>query len=142
MTQKIIFPFVLVLATTVFVGCGGGVKLTGTVTFEDGTPVEVGTVVFESSGSISRGDIGSNGEYRVSTIKPGDGIPPGTYNVYLINTEKTEMIPVPGSDGDFRDITVQTVASKYLSSATSDLTYTVDRASKTFDFEVEKFSGR
>jgi len=142
MIQKIIFPFVLVLAIATFVGCGGGVQLTGTVTFEDGTPLEFGTVCFRAGGLESRGDVGSGGVYRVSTNRPGDGIPPGTYAVFLINTERGEMVPIPGSDGDFRDITVQTVAPKYLSPETSGLTVTIDRSTRTFDFQVERFQGQ
>ena len=132
----------LILAVVIISGCGSGVPLTGTVTFEDGTPLEFGTVCFRAGDSESRGDIGSGGVYRASTTKPGDGIPPGTYAVFLINTERSEMVPIPGSDGDFRDITVQTVAPKYMSPETSELTVTVDRSTKTFDIQVQRYSGR
>ena len=142
MTRKILFPFVLVLAAAVFAGCGGGgVQLTGTVTFYDGEPLEFGTVCFVAGNSMSRGDIGPGGKYRVSTNNPSDGIPPGTYTVYLINTERTEEVPI-GGDGDFRDVTIRTVAPKYTSPTTSGLTVTVDRSTRTFDFQVERFQGR
>jgi hypothetical protein len=135
--------FVLVLGAAVFAGCGGGIQLRGTVTFsEDGTPVDTGTVCFVSnSGSMSRGELNSDGTYLVSTNKPGDGILPGTYTVYLINTEKTEQVPV-GREGEFTDRTIQTVDSKYTSPAKSSMTCTVDQSTKTFDFKVERYKRR
>ena len=144
MTHKMTCFFVLVLVAAVFTGCGGGgIQLRGTVTFsEDGTPVDTGTVCFVSnSGSMSRGELNSNGTYLVSTNKPGDGILPGTYTVYLINTEKTEQVPV-GREGDFTDRTIQTVDGKYTSPTKSGMTCTVDRSTKTFDFKVERYKGR
>ena len=141
MTHKIVFPFVLALAVAVFAGCGGGVQLRGTVTFDDGTPLEFGTVCFVSGSTMSRGDIGVGGVYHVSTSNPGDGIPPGTYTVYLINTETTEEVPT-GRDGEFTDRTVRAVASKFTSPTTSGLTVIVDRSTQTFDFQVERYQGR
>jgi hypothetical protein len=143
MTHKIILPFILGLAAAMIAGCGGsGVQLRGTVTFsEDGLPVNAGTVCFVAGNSISRGDLQEDGTYRVGTNKPGDGIPPGTYTVYIINTEKTEEIPI-GNEGNFIDRTVQTVHRKYTSPSTSGITVTVDRSTKTFDFQVERYSGR
>ena len=138
MIRQFIFPFVL-LGVIAFAGCGGGVQLHGTVTFDDGSPVDTGTVCFVSSGSsgMARGDLQSDGTYILSTNKPGDGVLPGTYNVYLINTEKVEQIPLGGS-GDFTEKTSQTVNAKYTSS-NSGITCTVDRSTKTFDFQVERY---
>jgi len=144
MTQKIIFPFVLALGIAVLVGCGNNIPLRGTVTYsDDGSPLTGGTVIFESGGSVSRGEIGRDGTYVVGTLRSNDGIPPGTYTVYLINTERTEEVPIfGGEEGDFRDVTIQTVAPRYTSPTTSDLTVTVDRSTRTFDFQVERHQSR
>ena len=141
MTHKTIFSFVVLLVAAILTGCGGGgVQLRGTVTFEDGSPVTSGTVVFDSGTIVSRGDIQSDGTYRLSTERPGDGIPPGTYTVYLINTEVMEEVPT--ADGSFTDRTIQTVAPQFTSRAASDITVTVDSSTRTFDFQVQRHQGR
>jgi hypothetical protein len=57
------------------------------VTYPDGQPVTAGTVVFESKDSskpvTARGDIQSDGRFRLGTHKPGDGALPGKYRVLV-----------------------------------------------------------
>jgi hypothetical protein len=69
-------------------GCGGRLyPVRGKVTFEDGTPLSKGTVVFESIGGekaiTARGAIQPGGSYQLSTYKPGDGAPAGKYRVLV-----------------------------------------------------------
>jgi hypothetical protein len=64
-------------------GCGSGFKVTGKVTFSDGQPLTVGKVIFTNGQISAYGKINSNGEYRLGLIKDGDGIPAGTYQVYI-----------------------------------------------------------
>jgi hypothetical protein len=136
MEQKIIFSLI-VLAIAAFIGCSGNnVQLRGKVTYsDDGTPLDTGTVCFVKDNSMSRGHINSDGTYVLITAKPGDGIPPGTYSVYVIGAERTKRI---GRDDDFTETTVQLIDTKYSLPETSGLTCVVDRTTKTFDFQVDR----
>jgi hypothetical protein len=78
-------------------GCGGDKHpLRGTVTFDDGTPITRGLVVFERTGGgppiTARGEIKPDGSYELSTDKPGDGVPAGTYRV-LVNAMDLSDVP-------------------------------------------------
>lgn len=68
------------------VGCGGRSQVTGKVTFSDGTPLTYGTVNFVSADTMCKGQIEKDGSYRMRTFKPGDGVPAGTYKIYLTDT--------------------------------------------------------
>ena len=66
------------------VGCGNrNVQLSGTVTFEDDTPLTIGAVVFSTDTFMASGNIGSNGKYLMGSYGMKDGLPPGTYKVYI-----------------------------------------------------------
>ena len=64
-------------------GCGGGYAVTGKVTFPDGEPLTVGSVMFTNGSTTAFGDINAKGEYRMGMKKAGSGIPAGTYQVYI-----------------------------------------------------------
>ena len=74
-----LITFCLILGIAMLSGCSDAVQLRGTVTFEDGSPVGIGTVCFDSGSSIARGDLQSDGTYRLSTVNPCDGMPPGSF---------------------------------------------------------------
>ena len=82
------FALFIVASTLVACGCGGRCKVTGKVSYKDGTPLTFGTVVFANETTLCKGDIDENGVYEMRTFKPGDGVPPGTYKIYLSNTTK------------------------------------------------------
>ena len=66
------------------VGCGNrNVQLGGTVTFEDGSPLTKGSVVFSTDTFMAGGDLDSNGKYLMGSYSLKDGLPPGTYKVYI-----------------------------------------------------------
>ncbi len=70
-------------------GCGPRLyPVRGKVALADGRPVTEGMVVFERKGEAkeavtARGEIQPDGSYRLSTHRPGDGAPPGTYRVLV-----------------------------------------------------------
>ncbi len=69
-------------------GCGPGLQpVRGKVTYEDGSPVTKGIVVFESTDEkhalTARGDLASDGAYCLGTHKPSDGVRPGKYRVLV-----------------------------------------------------------
>ncbi|MDR2762479.1 MAG: carboxypeptidase-like regulatory domain-containing protein [Planctomycetaceae bacterium] len=80
-------------------GCGEKVSVTGRVTFsDDGSPVSSGSICFVSGNWMARGEIDENGYYKAGTISKNDGLPKGTYSVYIggarkqTGTVKTLMI--------------------------------------------------
>jgi hypothetical protein len=102
------------LAPLLFVpaGCGQPLyRVGGNVTYEDGTPVTRGMVVFENvegEKKISpRGAIQADGSYRLSTYRPGDGVPAGRYRVLLAppspkDPERPEKPPFDARYTDFK----------------------------------------
>jgi hypothetical protein len=114
-----------------FVGCSRNVKVSGTVTYMDGTPVQHGSVVFDAPGYQASGQLSENGQYVLSEIKPGDGIKAGSYKVRIAGAST-------GGDSDGNPL-VRYVDPKYTDSETSGLTAEVSGGKKTFNFQVEKF---
>lgn len=81
-----LFALVSVVMLVACIGCGGRSQVTGTVKFADGTPLTYGTVNFASADTICKGQIESDGKFKMRTFKPGDGVPAGTYKVYITDT--------------------------------------------------------
>ena len=112
-------------------GCGPSVgatyKVTGTVKFSDGTPLTKGTVLFTSDKHSATGPIQEDGTYSLTTLKPGDGAPPGDYKVTL------------GGDaaGTYPD-NKPLVDPKFLGTTTSGLTASVKNQKLQYDITVEK----
>ena len=71
-------------------GCGpqsgaGLVQARGTITY-NGQPLTQGSISFiptGTTGGSAAGNIDSEGHYTLSTLKAGDGIAPGTYQVRI-----------------------------------------------------------
>jgi len=83
MNVKLHFFIVLVcFLIAMSIGCGSNCTVTGKVTFPDGTPLNVGEVVFENSVMQSRGKIQKNGSYKLSTGEL-KGVPKGSYQVCI-----------------------------------------------------------
>ena len=73
----------LVLIGAFLAGCSKNVRVTGRVTFPDGTPLTCGSIYFTDDFVLGRSDIDQNGEYSLHTFRKNDGIPKGVYNVYI-----------------------------------------------------------
>jgi len=115
-------------------GCGSGkYPVHGTVTLEDGTPLTKGLLVFERVDGgppiTARGNVGPDGQFTISTEKPGDGVPPGRYKV-LINPMDASDVPDELKTLPF-DI-------KYTKFDTSGLEYTVQSGPNDFEIKLEK----
>lgn len=69
-------------------GCSDFHHFSGTVTFEDNTPLTMGMVIFEKSDPPfqSVGEINHHGKYEVSSLRQNDGLPAGEYAVYIVGT--------------------------------------------------------
>ncbi len=135
-----LFSLVALFALVAVVGCSGRAQVTGKVAFTDGTPLNCGVVNFANDSTICKGEIDKNGEFRMRTFKPGDGVPPGTYKVYITETLKFGESNRTMQTGD---VTVQIMGTttnildpKYSNPDESALTITV-KGSMKYDITLE-----
>jgi hypothetical protein len=124
------FLYVIVLVS--LAGCGGkGSAVTGTVTFEDGTPLGVGVVVFESDSQSFSGRIGTDGTYSLTGASAKDGVADGTYAVTVVKA--IEATADSQGNPTARDL----IDAKYAQSKTSELSCSVKGTTK-YDIKVSK----
>jgi len=106
--------------------------VSGKVTFDDGSPLSTGMVIFLSGSNQSKAPIEKDGSYRVGTLNAGDGLPRGNYRVYITGAIESKGISPTGA---ILGAPVELVDSKFTSPETSDLTCEV-KGSTIFDFTV------
>lgn len=113
-----------------FLGCSGNggatEKVTGTVTFEDGTPVTGGTIIFADTqkNSSSVGYIQDDGSYTLGTFDEADGAPQGNYKVSIIgSSDYGKSSPI---------------SSKFANQDQTPLTAEVVDGENVLDFKVDK----
>ena len=117
-------------------GCGKqGEIISGKVSFTDGTPLETGSVYFESDKNSFFGPILAGGAY---TVSKGNGrLLPGRYKVRLGGTSLTEEVMRGEEVIDFKR--TELVKKKYCSAETSGLEFNVKPdAPRTYDIVVER----
>jgi hypothetical protein len=137
---SIMMPLFVIVLTA---GCGDP-KVTGKVTFPDGSPLAQGQVMFEKEGFVASGTIQKDGTYSAGKEKDGDGLPPGVYQVYLSGTAMYDSSEfgagenaVIGSVPQFRTPTpIEVIAIKYMAPGTSGLTVEV-KGKTVYDIKVE-----
>ncbi|MDR0610759.1 MAG: hypothetical protein LBG58_11660 [Planctomycetaceae bacterium] len=119
-------------------GCGtGNQRLSGKVTFsDDGSPLTVGMVCFENAenGELGRGEIQSDGTYVVGFESDKNGIPKGTYKVFISNAIQEKGFDTKTG----MPVAEQLIDPKYSSAYASGLTFTADSKTKTFNITVER----
>ena len=140
------FAFLLVAAAMVVSGCGGNVKVKGTVKFANGEPLPGGVVNFTDGQKNYRGEIQTDGTFEMRTFKPGDGVPKGTYQVFLSETlmlgsggTKTTKSGEDGSDEMSWEVVgknTTTIDQKYNDPVNSGLKVDVTK-SMTYDITLE-----
>jgi hypothetical protein len=114
--------FAIVVMTT---GCSGNGIATypveGIVVLEDGTPVQTGTVEFNSlqQDLTARGKIQPDGTFRLTTFKDGDGAVPGIHDAVVVQLISTEDLPLHEHDHG------PTIAPKYSHYDSAGLRFTV-----------------
>lgn len=109
--------FVLILFVT---GCGSGrYPVTGRVSYEDGSPVEGGTVIGEASVDGKpvgvQGNIAKDGTFSWGGDKPGEGALPGSYRVIIM--------PVALGDSERAQGKRPSISGKYGKYETSGITF-------------------
>ncbi|MDR2706705.1 MAG: hypothetical protein LBC02_13070 [Planctomycetaceae bacterium] len=125
----------LSLTLLLLVGCGDKVGLGGKVTFsDDGSPLGTGTVCFETETYLARGTLKADGSYVVGSLSEKDGLPAGTYRVYISGAEK-EI----GQDKEGMAIMEPLIDTKFSSGSTSGLSIDVTASTKTFDIKVDRY---
>jgi hypothetical protein len=135
--MKFYHAFVLLFVCVCFIGCSENQRLSGKVTFsDDGSPLTTGMVCFENAenGKLGRGEINANGTYVVGFENDKDGIPKGTYKVFISNAIKEKGIDKKTG----MPINEQLIAPKYSNANISGLTFTADGKTKTFNITVER----
>jgi len=113
-----VLPFLCVLLVFLL-GCGDP-KITGKVTFPDGSPLTVGTICFETSQYTYYGDLTSKGTFSMGKTHDGQGAPAGSYRVYV----RGAQVPI-GRDNEGNTVYEYLVDDKFFSPDTSGLTCTV-----------------
>jgi hypothetical protein len=125
---------VLLLGAT---GCSSNLyPVRGTVTFEDGTPLPAGGIIFLQEGGEkaiqAQGSIRPDGRYELGTNRPGDGAAPGKYRV-LIN---------PGDMADWDPKVRSAFDRRYLDFSTSGLEFEVKPAPNEFNIQLTRAGKR
>jgi hypothetical protein len=131
--------FYILFGILIGAGCSDKIKISGTVTFSDGEPVNFGSVCFNSNNKTYYGYLDKNGHYSPGELKDGDGVPHGNYNVWLSGTVLSKEILNKEGESTGNSKETFRVAEKYTLLETTDLKFEVKRGgSKTFDFTVER----
>ncbi len=130
---SILFAFVLLAS----LGCGGGgVGVSGKVTFEDGTPLTTGEVAFRTNSFAATGKINPDGTYSLSSSKEGDGVPKGTYQVTVKAIQSVDPPPGALSDPNYKPEPAKILVDlKFADPAKSGLSCEVS-GKTTYDIKV------
>ncbi|MGL4943310.1 MAG: hypothetical protein ACRC46_08980 [Thermoguttaceae bacterium] len=125
-------------------GCSKNVSMGGKVTFsDDGSPLSVGTVCFESATFLARGEIKPDGTYVIGSLSEKDGLPAGTYKVCIAGAAKeigkTQIDSLSGTQMEGMPIYEPLIDEKFAKAATSGIEITVDNKTKSLDFKVDRF---
>ena len=116
-------------------GCGSGrYPVAGRVTYEDGTPVEAGTVIGEATVNGKavgvQGNIGPDGSFRWGTERAGDGAAPGSYRV--------AVMPVALGDSERAAGKQPAVDARYTKYQTSGITFEVKPGKNELNITVTR----
>ena len=129
--MKRIFITAVLLFFIVLTGCGNNIKLKGRVTFPDGLPLTTGTIYFTDGTFQARANIRPDGYYDVGSLYEKDGLPPGTYKVYIVGAIEENEDP---ADETLRPL----IAKEFVSEKTTPLEITVPGEKNVYNIAVEK----
>ena len=136
------FAVILTLGLFPLLGCGSSkVGMSGKVVYsDDKSPLTTGWVCFESDSHVARGQLNQNGEYRLGTNSAKDGLPPGHYRVYISGASIEEAPTAAQAAQGALSIPRLLIQTKYDSGATSEITVDVNASTRTFSFEVDRYT--
>jgi hypothetical protein len=128
------FSFVFIIF--ILNGCNSNIQFGGKITFsEDGSPLTRGVVCFETDTFAARGNLTPDGTYILGSVAEKDGLPAGKYRVYIAGALKEN-----GLDKYNQPIYEPVIDTKYASKETSGLECNVNKSTKHFDFQVERYA--
>jgi hypothetical protein len=130
--------FILLLS---LVGCSNKVGVHGKVSYPDGKPLATGSVIFQNEKMMAEGHIKPDGTYRLGMLKEGDGIEPGSYQVFISGA--VDVVPAPprekASDPMLDPKITYLIDKKMTQPETSGLTCVVEKGMKLpYNIMVEK----
>ncbi len=137
--KRLLCAFLLLTFASTLAGCWQPrqVKVSGRVTFADGTPLTYGQVCFFDGYYLGRGDLDENGEYELRIFRKNDGVPPGVYQAYItcaVRLEGDDSRTSKRSQGLAK--LVMLIDRQYTMDRTSGWICEVDKKHKRFDFVV------
>lgn len=133
--MRCIFRLLACLLLVPLVGCGKPMHpVKGVVHFKDGTPLPAGRVVidFDDGKTGAWGAIRADGTFEMGTNTTNDGVPAGTYKVYLSNTIEPPPASLPPNY-----VPKELIHKKFADKETSGLVFEVPKQT-TWDITVEK----
>jgi hypothetical protein len=120
-------------------GCSEKVSSQGTVKFPDGTPLGVGTVYLSNGLVMYQGAIQKDGTFSIGELKDGDGIPPGTYKVWIADANTTENVYDAKKENIIKRIDHIIIDPKFTDKNTSNLQFMIGKGQKNqIEIVVEK----
>jgi len=130
--------FILTALIAGVLGCGSGLhKVGGRVTYSDtGEPLETGFVCFVDGSTFARGMIKGDGTYTMGSFSETDGVPPGTYQVYIDGARKGLGKRHPDDDDEPYQ---QLIDLKHTRPDTSGLTFTTG-TDKVLNVTVDRYT--
>ena len=127
------FIILVIVMVGVFAGCNSNSKVSGHVTFEDGSPLKTGTVIFDSGTHQAKGDLNDEGFYQLGSLKEKDGLPAGQYKVYITGAMEGGKL---GPRGSVMQLPQQLIDTLFTSPNSSGLDCEV-KGNITFDITVK-----
>ncbi|MDO5553441.1 MAG: hypothetical protein Q4G68_06730 [Planctomycetia bacterium] len=117
-------------------GCGSQVRVSGKVVLK-GTdqPIARGVIYFANDTNVAHGALNTEGEFRMSSKGQNDGLPAGTYTVYLTGTSEVDFSTT--KKGMTTITEKAAIADKYTKQSTSDIVVEVNSRSRHFVIEVD-----
>ncbi|HVW02747.1 MAG TPA: carboxypeptidase-like regulatory domain-containing protein [Planctomycetaceae bacterium] len=113
--------------------------MTGTVSFKDGTPLEGGRIVFESTSGSQGGSavVESDGTFQLGTEPTEPGLKAGKYAVSVIPPSPERIVdPATGAHSEIKSTTK--IAPKYLSGSTSELEVEINPGENELEIKIDK----
>ena len=127
MKYKHIYGLLLVLILSAM-GCTKPFIVEGRVTFDDGTPLTAGTVVFDNHGTTGQGEIDANGYYVAKGVRHGKN---RVYIIDAVEKRQQEESDMPNAvESDSQTVVIQLISEKFRSPDTSMLTCNVRNGGK------------
>jgi hypothetical protein len=130
---------VALLVVAGLAGCGSGrASVSGRVTYQDGTPLDEGTVIGEAgqgeTAVMAQGSIRPDGTFTWGTSRPGDGAKPGKYRVVVV--------PRPLGDSERSQGMRPAVDKKYTRYDTSGIDFEVKAGQNELNITVTRPAGK